>query len=269
MEKKNILIVGSNSELAKNVINELKNKNYTIYALSRRIGIIEENVLEFHLDVTCEMDFIHLKDRFSNINFDTIVNFTGIAITSAVEELEENELKKQLDVNLFGLLRIIKYFCPLLKQDGKLVNISSMASYGIFPFLSPYELSKASADILLNSYSIESNRKVVSIRPGAVATKFWEASIELNKNNLEKKSGFKEEKEFLLENAERNSLKALNPISAAKKIALIIDKKNCRSVYNIGTDAKIAKLSRFLPQDLINFIVKIFFKFRLTKKQNG
>lgn len=266
--ERNILVIGSNSELAKNVINELKRKNYNIFATSRRIGIIEENVSEFNLDVTQELDFIHLKDRFSNIKFDTIINFTGIAIAGAVEELEENDLKYQLDVNLFGLLRIIKYFCPNLKDGGKLINISSMASYGVFPFLSPYEISKAAADILLNCYSIESNKKVVSIRPGAVATKFWENSIELNKKSLDNQnSNFKKEKEFLEKNAEKNSLKAANPFAVAKKIASIVELKNPKLIYNIGCDAKIAKLSRFLPQSVINSIIKFVLKRRILKNK--
>ena len=157
---KNILIIGSNSELAHYTIEELKqNPEYKIFATSRQTGVMDEKIHEFHLDISNEMDFIHLKEKINNIKFDTIINFAGIAIAGAVEELNETELKKQLDINLFGLLRIIKYFCPYLKEKGKLINISSMASYGIFPFLSPYCISKAACDILLNLYSIESNIK--------------------------------------------------------------------------------------------------------------
>ena len=142
-----------------------------------------------------------------------------------------------------------------------------MAEYGIFPFLSPYSISKASSDILLNSYSIESNIKTVSIRPGAVATKFWDSSIELNKESLNANTEkFKKEKEFLKANAEKNSLKATNPICVAKKIAEIVELKNPKQVYNIGLDAKIAKLSRFLPQELVNLIIKTALKARMSKK---
>ena len=265
---KNILIIASNSELASETIKELKNKNCNIYATSRRTGLIDEKVHEFYLDVTQEMDFIHLKEKFHNVKFDAIVNFAGIAVAGAVEDLSELDLKKQLEVNLFGLLRIIKYFCPYLADNGKLINISSMAGYGIFPFLSPYCISKAACDILLNLYSIESNIKTVSIRPGAVATKFWDASLELNKNLLETPSEkFELEKKFLVENAEKNSLKALNPIYAGKKIAEIVQLKNPKSVYNIGLDSKIAKLTMFLPQDLVNFMIKSILKMRISRKK--
>ena len=267
--EKTILIIGSTSELAERSIKELQNKNWNIYATSRQVSLIERNVNDVQLDVTNEMDFIHLKEKFRNIEFDVIINFTGIAIAGAVEELNEIELKKQMDVNLYGLLKIIKYFCPNLKENGKLINVSSMASYGIFPFLSPYCLSKASADILLNAYGIESNKKVVSIRPGAVATKFWENSIRLNSDTLEKQSNkFNKEKEFLIKNAEKNTLKATNPIYVAKKIVKIIELKNPKPVYNIGLDSKLVKLTRFLPQSFINFMVKTALKLRVSANGN-
>jgi len=264
---KNILIIASNSELASDTIKELKSKNWNIYATSRKTGLIDEKVHEFYLDVTNDIDFIHLKEKFLNVKFDVIMNFAGIAVAGAVEELDELNLKKQLDINLFGVLKIIKYFSPYLKDNGRLINISSMASYGIFPFLSPYCISKCAADILLNSFAIESGIKTVSIRPGAVATKFWEASIELNKKCLDSECPkFKKEKEFLKQNAEKNSMKAMNPIYAAKKIAEIAELKNPKPVYNIGLDSKIAKISRLLPQKIVNAIVKMILNARMSKK---
>ena len=265
-KEKTIFIIGINSELAQIVSKILKNKNWKIYATSRQVNALDEGIHEFHLDVQNEFDFIHLKDKIKNLEFDRIINFSGIAIADAVEKLNESELKKQLDVNLFGLLRIIKYFSKNLKKDGILLNISSMAHYGIFPFLAPYSISKAACDILLNNFSLESNVKTVSIRPGAVATKFWEKSIELNKDSLDSKDEkFKKEKDFLIRNANNNSLHAKNPFNVAQKIAQIIELKNPKKVYNIGLDAKIAKLSRFLPLDFVNFFIKLIFNKRINK----
>ena len=266
----NILIIASTSELAQRTIEELKKRNCKIFATSRqKANIMDEDIKIFHLYVENELDFIHLKETFFNIKFDTIINFAGIAIASPVAELEENALKKQLEVNLFGLLRVIKYLCPNLKEGGKLVNVSSMASYGVFPFISPYCLSKAASDILLNSYAIENNVKVVSIRPGAVATKFWDTSIELNKNFIEdNNTKFNNEKEFLIKNAKYNSLHSINPIYVSKKIANIVMSKNPKCVYNIGLDSKFAKLSRFLPQKVINNLIKFTLKTRIKNETN-
>ena len=262
---KSILIIGSTSELAQNTIEELKKKDYKIYATSRKVCCMDERIHEFILDVSNELDFIHLKEKFHNIKFDTIINFAGIAVAGAVEELCESELRTQLDINLFGLLRIIKYFCPNLTPAGKLINISSMASYGIFPFISPYCISKATADILLNLYSVESNIKVVSIRPGAVATKFWESSLELNAKCLECGGKFSEEKKFLAKNANKNSLYAQNPIYIGKKIARIAGLKNPKAVYNLGLDAKFAKFTKCLPQGIVNSLIRSVLNKRIKK----
>ena len=263
---KNVLVIASTSELAQRTIEELKKEGFNIYATSRHAAnVMEEGVLEFHLDISDELDFIRLREKFDNVRFDTIINFAGIAIAGAVEELKESDLRKQLDVNLFGLLRIIKHLCPYLREGGKLINVSSMASYGIFPFLSPYCLSKASADILLNTYSIETGTKTVSIRPGAVATKFWDTSIELNKSVLENKTKYEQEKEFIVKNANNNSLHAANPIAIAKKIASIVKLKNPKPVYNLGLDAKLTKITRFIPQKIVNCVVKFALKKRIKK----
>ena len=265
---KSILIIGLNSELAQNTIRELKMNGWDIYATSRQVGMMDDKIREFNLDVTSELDFIRLKEKLKEVKFDVILNFAGIAIASAVDELDEIELKKQFDINVFGLLRIIKYLDSNLKENGRLINISSMAEYGIFPFLSPYCMSKASADILLNTFSIETGRKVVSIRPGVIATKFWEASIELNDRALKvKNEKYKEEKDFLINNANKNSLHGASPIATGKKIAQIVELKNPKPVYNIGLDAKFAKLSRFLPQKLINCLVRFILKTRVQRKK--
>ena len=74
--EKNILIIGLNSELAQDTIKELKKKEWKIYATTRQIEMMDENLREFNLDVVNELDFIHLKDKFQNLNlkFDVILN---------------------------------------------------------------------------------------------------------------------------------------------------------------------------------------------------
>ena len=74
------------------------------------------------------------------------------------------------------------------------------------------------------------------------------------------------EKEFLIKNANRNSLHAINPIYVAKKIAHIVKLKNPKPVYNIGLDAKFAKLTRFVSQRWINCLIKLVLKYRVKKK---
>ena len=82
---------------------------------------------------------------------------------------------------------------------------------------------------------------------------------------MENKTKYEKEKEFIVKNANNNSLHAANPIAIAKKIAHIIKLKNPKPVYNLGLDAKFAKITRFIPQKIINSVVKFALKKRIKK----
>ena len=43
-------------------------------------------------------------------------------------------------------------------------------------------------------------------------------------------------------------------------------KDNPKSSYTIGYDAKFAELLSYLPQDLVNYLVKLVFKIRMLKR---
>ena len=189
-------------------------------------------------------------------------------MATPVEFLDESELHRQLDVNLFGLLRVIKKFAQLLDTDGRIINISSMASYGVYPFLSPYCLSKAAADVLLRAFSNETGIKYVSIRPGAIKTKFWTDSIEQNQANFK---NFMQKYEkvglYMLENAQKNAKEALEPYYVGKAVFDSVVKNNPKTVINVGLDAKIcAFASKYLSESLVNKIVRMSLKLKSNEK---
>ena len=189
-------------------------------------------------------------------------------MATPVEFLDESELHRQLDVNLFGLLRVIKKFAQLLDKNGRIINISSMASYGVYPFLSPYCLSKAAADVLLRAFSNETGIKYVSIRPGAIKTKFWTDSIEQNQNNFKNfMQKYEKVGHYMLENAQKNAKDALEPYYVGKAVFDSVVKNNPKSVINVGLDAKIcAFASKYLSESLVNKIVRTSLKLKSNEK---
>ena len=257
---KNVLVIGASSQIALETIKLMLDGAYKVFATSRgEIELCNANLFKYSLDVSNKDDFFKLKSEICNLNLDAIIYAAGIAISSPVEFLDENELLRQLDVNLFGLLRTLKHFSPLLKnKDAKIINVSSMAAHGVFPFLSPYCISKASCDILLRAFSNETGIKYVSVRPGAIRTRFWTNSIEDNKNNFENfASKYEKIGMFMVENANRNAKNALEPKYAAREIYKALCKKNPKPVLNIGKDAKLcAFFTKFLSQSLVDKFIK-------------
>lgn len=113
-----------------------------------------------------------------------LVNNAGIAVPGPLLHLDAEELKRQFDINLFGVHRVTQAFAPLLGADperkgkpGRIVMISSVGGQNGSPFVGPYSASK----FALEGYSQSLRRElllygidVIVIGPGAIATPIWD-----------------------------------------------------------------------------------------------
>lgn len=269
-EIKNILIFGATAQMAHRLIEILLNDGINVYAVSRKeLNLENRNLHKFNSDLTIE-DNINKIFNSIEVKFDYIINFQGVAISSPVEKLDKIELEKQLDISLFSLLYVLKNAKNRLNKNGIILNISSMAAFGIFPFLSPYSIAKASSDILLNSFEIETGIKTVSIKPGVVGTKFWKFSVDENKENFNKFEGeYREIGEFLKENALKNSNRGLKPEYVSKFIYKILYSNNIKSSYLVGIDSYFTSFaSNFKGRILFDIIRKVL-NLRIKRQNNG
>ena len=166
----------------------------------------------------------------------------------------------------FSHIEFTQKLVPVL-ENGRVINVSSMASFGNFPFISPYCASKRALDIFFNAFSIENHKniKVISIKPGVIATPIWEKSVEANLRDLENCVVYKRELEFLKANALKNTNKGLDVCKTAKIIKDIAFSKNPKTSYTIGRDAKFAQILSLFPQDVVNRLVKFALEHRITK----
>jgi len=266
---KKILIIGANSGIGKETALLAAESGYEIYATARaELAFKHQNITSFKLDVCDENSIRAVAAKIDEI--EAIINFAGVAISSPVEFLNCEQLQKQLDINLFGLLKVIRGFYPKLASDGqggRIINVSSMAAFGLFPFISPYCASKAAGDILLNSFGIETGTRVISIKPGVVKTPFWEASLRINEENFENFAPkYEKERTFLIENAKKNANQGLEPLAVAKVIIKALKAKNPKPSYTVGFDAHMAQLASMYPKALTNSLIRAGLKLRVGKK---
>ena len=268
---KTYVITGSTSGIGNALTKELA-KNNIVFAGFRNDKYIEdlksisENVIPFYIDmekpesIKNASDFIKSKTN----NIDTLINVAGCVVAGVVEKLPINNLKKQFDVNTFSHIDFTQRLYSQL-SIGKVINISSMASFGLFPFISPYCASKRALDIFFNAFSLESGLKVVSIKPGVIATPLWDKSIENNKESFENCEKFEKEMKFMVSNAHKNGVSGLNVEKVVNKIIKIDSMKNPKTSYTIGFDAKMAEIFSRLPFDLQYKIVKLGMDLRISK----
>lgn len=267
------VITGATSGIGKALVKRLAKDNvvyagYRSEAKSVELEQISDNICPFYVDyakpetIPDAINFIKTKTK----KVDTLINIAGCVVAGPVEKLSMNEVRRQFDVNVFGHIELAQGLMELL-DGGKIINVSSMSSFGIFPFISPYCASKRSLDMFFNSFLVESKRdvKVISIKPGAIATPLWDKSIKENTEAMSNCSGFEKEMEFIANNARKNETKGL---SVEKVVEIIIkaDKaKKPKLSYLVGKDAKFASILSKLPQGLVNKIVKFGLKSRMTK----
>ena len=284
MDKKCVLVTGASSGLGKETATKLANEGYRVFAGVRKeedaqkLKELNEEIIPVFIDVTSDSsvnEAVLTVSKYTGKLF-ALVNNAGIAMGGPVEFLPIPMLQKQFDVNVFGAIRVAQKFLPLLEsnctnnQDARIINISSMASYGVFPFVSPYCASKRALDMFFNSLLIENkiqNLKIISIKPGVVRTPIWDKSVDTCEKCFENASNdcrqkYEKELRFLADNVRKNNEKGLESKDIANLVSRVLLTKKPKLSYNIGKDSNFAKLLSFLPQDICNRLVKFGLKHR-------
>jgi len=112
-------------------------------------------------------------DEFGRL--DVVVNNAGYGLFGMVEELSEQQLRDQLETNLFGAYSVTQAVLPILRAQGNghIVQISTIGGIGAFPSLGGYHASKWALEGLTESMAQEVagfGIKVTLVEPGGYAT---------------------------------------------------------------------------------------------------
>ena len=121
--------------------------------------------------------------------------------------------------------------------------------------------------MFFNSFLIENKRniKVVSIKPGVIATPLWEKSIKENTHAMSHCEGYEKEMNYVANNARKNEIKGLNVEKVVEVILKADSLKNPKLSYTVGRDAFFASQISKLPQNLVNKLIKLGIKIRMGK----
>lgn len=266
---KTIVITGTTSGLGKELVKVFSaNSDCRIFAGYRNKDLISEqdNIEYFYIDMTDNNSIKNAAEfiKSKTDKVDVLINAAGCVVAGPIEKINVDKLREQFNVNTFSHLELTQNLVDVL-ENGRIINISSMSSFGHFPFISPYCASKRALDIFFNAFELENHRniKVVSIKPGVIQTPIWKKSVDANEKLLNNCEGYEAEMNFMKNNALKNTNKGLKVEDAAKFIYKIAYKKNPKASYTLGRDAKFAEVLSYLPQDIINKLVKFGLKSRM------
>lgn len=176
------LVTGANRGIGKAIVGSLvehgANKVYaavrTLESAQALVDAYGEKVVPIHIDLE-KPDTITAAAEVAG-DVELLVNNAGVLGTAS--PLAEDALKTfeyEMNVNVFGLIRMAQAFAPILKANGggALVQLNSVASMKCFSDFATYSASKAAAYSItqgLRDKLEEQGTLVISVHPGPIAT---------------------------------------------------------------------------------------------------
>lgn len=180
---KTIFITGTSSGLGKAAVRLFHNHGWNVIATMRYTEKGKdfsdlERVTVLPLDIT---DTAQINATVSQAialgEVDVVLNNAAYGIIGPLESVTDEELKKQVDTNLLGAIRITQAFIPHFrsKKSGMFVNITSIAGLVTFPFDSIYHTVKWGLEAFSEGLSYELAPWGISVKtvaPGFIRSAF-------------------------------------------------------------------------------------------------
>lgn len=178
-----ILITGSNSGFGKLAALTLARSGHDVIATMRDTAkagdlLAEAAGLSVEVRSLDVCDAASVDDAFHDAStIDVLVNNAGFEVQSAVEQLTDELLLRQLDTNVVGPMRCIRAVMPAWRERGSgvIVNVSSIAGKVGSPYAGAYSASKFALEGMSESLHFEVSTagvRVHLIEPGRFATGF-------------------------------------------------------------------------------------------------
>lgn len=138
-----------------------------------------ENISLYALDVTDEASVTKTTQQILS-DYDTVdvvLNKAGYGLAGAFEAASQEQIKRQFDTNVFGLMSVTRAFIPHFRANkaGLFLNLSSIGGLITFPLISLYHSTKWAVEGFSESLSYELSEfgiQVKIIEPGGVNTDF-------------------------------------------------------------------------------------------------
>lgn len=182
---KAVLITGCDSGFGHRLAERLSKKGFLVFAgcLNSNSDGAEElnrlnNIVVLQMDVTkqeqVDETFAAVKEKLGDRVLWSVVANAGIGSCGLLEWTTMETIAKMFDVNVFGVLRVIKMFLPLVrKSHGRVVAIASPLGRLAVPMVAPYCMTKIAVISMMDSLRRECYGQgvdFVTVEPAAYRT---------------------------------------------------------------------------------------------------
>lgn len=265
MDKKVVLITGASSGMGYETAIKLLDLGCIVYGGARRI----EKMKDFEncgghsllLDVTNEESMTKCVNQIIKLEgrIDVLVNNAGYGSCGSIEEIPMDEVRRQFEVNVFGLGRMTQLVLPYMRaqHSGRIVNIASMGGRFTSPFCGWYHSTKYAVESISDALSMEVKSfgiDVVVIEPGMIQTN-WGVIAAQNIRKTSHTSDYQKSADIVAKYYEDRYVNKKHGLTDPKNIAKTICKailtKRPKLRYLVGKNAKLFILLKSILTDRI------------------
>ena len=273
---RSVLVTGASSGIGKATAVRLAAHGWRVFAAVRRQQDAElirsetqDGVETVILDVSDEGSIQaaaeEVNSRLGNNGLDGLFNNAGIGDVSPMEYASLESIRKVYEVNLFGQIRVIQEFLPLLRRaKGRIVNTGSVGDHLTPPFAGVLASSKAAFASVSSALRLELRAQgihVIVVEPGSINTPAVGKTLggvdrQISSLPPEGVSLYAAALRRMAAAFTKNEKAGSAPDVVAKIVERALEARNPKTRYAAGKDSlMLITLAKLLPEKLLDLAV--------------
>src|SRR2546425_8199110 len=185
---KAVLITGCSTGIGRATAAHLGARGWTVYATARRLDAIRDLAAQgckiLALDVCDDASMRGAVETIERAEgaIGVLINNAGYGQEGPFEEVPMEQIRRQFETNVFGLIRLTQLVLPGMRRQrwGKIVNLSSMGGRLTLPGGAFYHATKYAVEALSDALRFEVRAfgiDVIVVEPGPIRTRFGDTAI--------------------------------------------------------------------------------------------
>jgi NAD(P)-dependent dehydrogenase (short-subunit alcohol dehydrogenase family) len=271
-----VVVTGTSTGIGTACALRLAHEGFSVFAGVRQLAdaeLLQEKsarpLTALLIDITDEAMIAAAADAVTQVVGDRglagLVNNAGIVRPGPLEFQPMDDIRAQLDVNLFGHIAVTQAFLPLIRTGGgRLVNVGSIGGRLVLPLHGAYSASKFAIEAVTDAFRLELrqwNIHVSLVDPGGSATAIFGKTLTalddmeagLHARGIDLYDGQMTAIRALVEETAAESAPADH---VAKAVSHALTAKRPKTRYLAGKDAKaVATMAKLLPDRLKDLAV--------------
>jgi short-subunit dehydrogenase len=191
---KTVLITGATAGIGRMTALHLARRGHHVIASGRKsaeLAKLKEDAAGLQLDtllldVTSSASIAAAVAATSVLTggrpLDVLINNAGFGVLGPTAEIDDAEMRRQYETNVFGLMNVTRAFLPQMRahQRGRIINVSSVGGRITLPYFGVYNSTKYALESLSNALRYELRPfgiDISLIEPGVIRTNFEATAV--------------------------------------------------------------------------------------------